>query len=67
MDGKQLHGTRFDYIDNPTKIEAYRNTVKEAKRIDMANKEIYEYLKVDWITENDAEQLAKILSIEVDN
>ncbi len=64
MDGKQLHGVRFDYIDNPTEIEAYHHTVKEAKRIGMSNEEIYEYLKVDWITEEDAKKLAKTLGIE---
>jgi hypothetical protein len=66
-DGKQLHGTRFDYVDNPTEIEAYRHTVDEAKRIGLSNADIYEYLKVDWITDEDTKKLAKTLGIEVGN
>lgn len=58
MDGKQLRDARFNYIDNPTEIEAYRHTVEEAKRIGMSNEEIYEYLKVDWITDEDRKKLA---------
>ena len=67
MDGKQLRGARFGYIENPTEIEAYHYTIEEAKRIGMSNKELYEYLKVDWITDEDAKKLAKTLGIEIDN
>ncbi len=63
-DGKQLRGKRFSYIESPTEIEAYRHTIKEAKRIGMTNEEIYEYLKVDWITDEDAKKLANTLGIE---
>jgi hypothetical protein len=31
----------------------------------MSNEEISEYLKVDWITDEDAKKLAKTLGIEV--
>lgn len=50
MDGKELFSSEFEYVDSPVEIEAYRHTVKEAKRIGMTDKEIVEYLKVEWVT-----------------
>ena len=49
MDGKQLFNSEFEYVDSPVEVEAYRHAVKEAKRIGMSDKEIIEYLKVEWV------------------
>lgn len=65
MEGTPLFRRGFTYVDSPTEIEAYRHAVEEAKRIGMTNEEIYEYLKVDWITDNDAKKLANTLGIKV--
>ncbi len=51
MEGKQLFNSEYEYVDNPTEIEAYRHAVKEAKRLGMTEIEIVEYLKVEWIDE----------------
>ena len=53
-------------VDRPTEIEAYRHTIKEARRIGMTDKEIYEYLKVDWISDDDAKKLAATLGIKTE-
>ncbi len=59
MDGRVLFDSRYDYVDSPIEIEAYRDTVNEAFRIGMTREEIREYLKVDWINEQELETLAK--------
>ncbi len=57
-DGKKLFLDEFDYFDSPIEIEAYRFTVKEAKRIGMTDKEIVDYLEVPWA---DKKQLARFV------
>jgi hypothetical protein len=49
MEGKDLFDPKFEYVDNPTEIEAYRHSVEEARRIGMSDEEIEEYLKVEWV------------------
>lgn len=58
MDGKKLFLDGFDYFDSPIEIEAYKFTVKEAKRIGMTDREIIDYLEVPWA---DRKQLAKFV------
>ncbi len=57
--GKKLFHFPMKYVDWPTEIEAYKLTVKEAKRIGMKKPEIRDYLKVFWASENDMERLHK--------
>ncbi len=59
MDGRVLFDSRYEYVDSPIEIEAYKSTVEEAIRIGMPRAEIKEYLKVDWIDEKELERLAK--------
>lgn len=63
MDGKQLRDRRFNYVERPTEIEAYRHTVEEAKNIGMTTKQIFEYLKTESMTDDDAMKLANVLGI----
>jgi hypothetical protein len=58
MDGKQLFLMEFEYVDSPIEIEAYIPTVAEARRIGMTDDEIRDYLKIEWISE---EQFARLL------
>lgn len=55
--GLNLFDDRFTYVDSPTEIEAYKLTVNEARNIGLSCKEIKEYLKVDWITEDEHKRL----------
>ena len=63
MDGKELFDDRYAYVDRPTEIEAYEIGVSEAKRIGMTNQEIIEYLKTEWMSDNDLSRLSNILSL----
>jgi hypothetical protein len=67
-DGKKLSlnfGKRFEYVDRPTELEAYRHTVKEAHRFGMTDEEIVDYLKVTWLDEEEIRRLADHLGLNV--
>lgn len=63
--GLKLHDRRFRYPDRPTEIEAFSHAVKEARRLGMTDTEIYEYLKVEWITEEEVKNLATVLNVKI--
>ena len=63
MDGRELFDNRYDYVDRPTEIEAYRYTVQEAKRLGLSEDRICCYLKTDWITEDELKRLAKAVDV----
>jgi hypothetical protein len=63
MEGKELFDGGFSYIDRPTEIEAYRNAVEEAKRLGMNDVKILEYLKTEWMSEEDHSKLAQVLNV----
>lgn len=53
LDGRQLFDDRYDYVDSPVEIEAYEFTIKEARKIGMDEDEIADYLRVNWISEDE--------------
>jgi hypothetical protein len=63
MEGKELFNSEFEYVDSPIEVEAYRHTVKEAKRLGMNDKEIIEYLKVEWVDEDAHKRLVETLGL----
>jgi len=63
-DGEELHDPRFRYSDRPTEIEAFAHAVKEARRIGMTDKEIYEYLRMEWMSEEEVKKLADALNVK---
>ena len=67
MDGKNLFDEDYEYVDRPTEIEAYQITVDEAKKIGMNDKEIFDYLQVDWIDNESHKRLAKTVGIKISN
>ena len=67
MEGQELFDERFEYADRPTEIEAYKAAVSEAKRIEMTDDEIIEYLKTPWMSEKEHLKLASILGFTKEN
>ncbi len=63
MEGKELFDSHYDYVDRPTEVEAYRYTVQEARRIGLSDERICQYLKTEWMSENDLKRLAKALDV----
>ena len=50
-EGKELWDRRYEYVDRPTEIEAYRAAVREARRLGMTEEQVTQYLKVEWISD----------------
>jgi hypothetical protein len=65
MEGKELFDPRFEYVDRPTEIEAYRYAVHEARRIGMSEERICYYLKTEWMTDKDYKKLAKSADVNL--
>ncbi len=63
MDGKDLFDQRYDYVDRPTEIEAYRYCVQEGRRLGLSEERIRHYLRTEWLSEDDFERLAKSVNI----
>jgi hypothetical protein len=57
MNGKELFDPRYEYVDRPTEIEAYRYCVEEAKRLGLTQDRILHYLKTEWMTPDDHNKL----------
>lgn len=64
MEGRELFDGRYEYVDRPTEIEAYRYAVKEARRLGLSDERICEYLRTEWMSNEDFKKLAK--HVEVD-
>jgi predicted SprT family Zn-dependent metalloprotease len=59
MEGADLWDEKYQYVDRPTEIEAYRASVAEAKRLGMSKKEIASYLYMSWLTNEQFKRLLK--------
>jgi len=62
--GKELFDEAYEYYERPTELEAYTHTVKEARRLGMSDGEIFEYLKVDWLSEDEVRKLARKINVK---
>ncbi len=65
MDGRDLFDPRYDYVDRPTEIEAYRYAVLEAKRIGLSAAEIRLYLKTEMMSSQALDRLIANMGIEI--
>jgi len=64
-EGKNLFDPQFAYVDRPTEIEAYSVGVEEARRIGLTEVDIFEYLKVPWISDKEHQRLAKSAGLKI--
>lgn len=62
-DGKELWDRRYNYVDRPTEVEAYQVAVDEARRLKMSDREIAEYLRVEWTSREEHERLCKHVGV----
>jgi len=63
MDGKELFDVHYGYTERPTEIEAYRHVVDEARKLGLGDQRICEYLKTEWMRDEDLKRLAKTLNV----
>jgi len=64
-DGRNLRDERFDYVDRPTEVEAYRVAVAEARRLGLTDPQILEYLRTERMSENALRRLAAAVGVPV--
>jgi hypothetical protein len=64
MEGKELFDPRYSYVERPTEIEAYCYTVREARRLGLSDERICEYLKTEWMSNEDLRFLAKAVNVK---
>ncbi|HXW36951.1 MAG TPA: hypothetical protein VEJ36_03490 [Nitrososphaerales archaeon] len=64
MDGRELFDRTYSYVDRPTEVEAYRVTIAEARRIGLSDEKIADYLKVEWVTEEDFKRFLHAMGVE---
>jgi hypothetical protein len=62
-EGKELFDSRYSYTSRPTEVEAYRVAIQEARRMGLSDKRICEYLKTEWMSDEDLRRLAKTLNV----
>jgi hypothetical protein len=63
-EGKPLFDEAYEYHNRPTELEAYKLAIDEGRRLGMSDRELYDYLKVDWMSEEEVRKLARNLSIK---
>ena len=63
-EGKALFDESFEYHDRPTELEAYKHAVNEARRLGLSDPEIFEYLRVDWMNEDEVRKLARNIGVK---
>ena len=63
-EGKELWDRRFAYVDRPTEIEAYRVAVASARELGMSDREISDYLRVEWTSRTEHERLCRHLGVK---
>jgi len=64
MNGTELFDHRFQYVERPTEIEAFSNAVAEGRRLGMADEELLEYLRTEWMSDEDVRSLASALHLK---
>lgn len=63
-EGKTLFPDGVGYADTPTEIEAYKHCIAEGRRLGMTDRELFEYLRVEWVSEKDLRKLARNVGVQ---
>jgi len=64
MEGKELFDPNYSYVERPTEVEAYRYTVREARRLGLSDARICDYLRTEWVSDSDFRLLAKAVNVK---
>lgn len=63
--GRNLWDRRYSYVDRPTEVEAYKFAVEVARELGMTDREIADYLRVEWTSRAEHERLCRRLGVRV--
>jgi len=61
--GRELFDRKVSYVRRSTEIEAYEFAIREARRLGVSDATLREYLKVEWVTESEIEELYVTLGV----
>jgi hypothetical protein len=64
LEGRELYDQAFEYVERPTELEAYRNTVTEARRVGMKEDEILKYLRLDAADDSELGKLMEKIGVK---
>ena len=64
MERKELWDKKYAYVDRPTEVEAYQAAVKEGKRLGLKPADLVEYLRVEWVTEEEFARMLHTLGVK---
>jgi len=64
MEGKKLFDSNYRYVERPTEIEAFKHAVEEAKNLGLSDGRICEYLKTEWMSDEDFKRLISVLDVK---
>jgi len=64
LEGRELFDSNYSYAQRPTEVEAYQHSVEEARRLQLSDERICEYLKTPWMNTQDLQQLAQALNVK---
>ena len=60
-----LWDRRYAYVDRPTEVQAYRFAVGLARKIGIPDRDITDYLRVEWVSRKEHERLCRRLGLDV--
>ena len=63
IEGEELFDRNYRYVERPTEIEAFQYAVEEARNLGLSDKRICNYLKTEWMSDEDLMRLAKVLNV----
>lgn len=64
--GIELWDPKYDYVDRPTELEAYQFVIDEGKKLGATKPFLKEYLKVEWVSDEDYERLLQKMGLSGD-
>jgi hypothetical protein len=64
MKGQELWDRRYAYVDRPTELEAYQVALEEARRLGLKEEKIVDYLKVEWVTDEEFSRFLRTLGLK---
>ena len=63
LEGRELYDQAFEYVERPTELEAYRQTVAEARRVGLNEDEILKYLRMDAADDSELGKLMEKIGV----
>ena len=64
-EGRPLFYPKLPYMEAPSEIEAYGVTVREGRRLGMTDRELWDYLTIEWVGRAEVARLARRLGVAV--